>query len=106
MMTGKPKLYEALSGVKKPVILLTHAPDMFPKVPKSVNLTLAGHTHGGQIRLPFIGAIFTASKYFNRYVMGLIDENGRKMIVTRGLGVSIIPVRFNCLPELTVIEFE
>lgn len=105
LMTGKPDIYKAINGVKAPTILLTHSPDMFVKVPENINLTLAGHTHGGQIRLPFIGPIFTASNFGDKYSKGLIEENGRKLITTTGIGTSILPVRFNCLPEIVVIEF-
>ncbi len=103
--TRKPNVYHALKGAKNPTILLTHSPDLFPKIPESVNLTLAGHVHGGQIRIPFIGAVVIPSKYGNRYSQGLIAEKDKKMIVTRGIGTSILPLRFNCSPEIVVIEF-
>ena len=106
LMTGRPDINKALENTKNPVILLTHTPDIFPQVPKHVNLTLAGHTHGGQVRLPFIGAIFTASDYGEKYIKGYIEEDTKKMFVTRGIGVSILPFRFNCVPEINVIEFE
>lgn len=109
LITGNPSVVKALNGVKAPVILLTHHPDMFTLVPYGVNLTLAGHTHGGQIRLPFIGALIVPSQFGNKYAMGLIEEKSdnktKKMIVTKGIGTSIIPVRFNCIPEIVVIEF-
>lgn len=104
-MTAIPDIYEALKETKQPTILLTHTPDVFPKVPKEVNLTLAGHTHGGQIRLPLLGALVVPSDYGNKYSAGLIVEKGKKLLVTRGIGVSILPVRFNCPPEIVVIEF-
>ena len=104
-MTGKPNIYEALDGTKSPTILLTHSPDMFVKVPEDINLTLAGHTHGGQVRIPFIGPIFTASNFGDKYTKGLIEEEGKKLITTTGIGTSIFPVRFNCFPEIVVIEF-
>ena len=105
MMTAFPNMADALKGTKTPTILLTHTPDVFPDIPRNVNLTLAGHTHGGQVRLPIIGPIFTASNYGNKYAIGLVDENGKKLITTRGIGVSILPFRFNCPPEIVVIEF-
>ena len=105
MMTAFPNIDDALKGTKSPTILLTHTPDIFPDVPKNVNLTLAGHTHGGQVRIPIIGPIFTASNYGNKYAIGFIEENGKKLITTRGIGVSILPFRFNCPPEIVVIEF-
>ena len=106
MMTAFPDVEDALKGAKLPTILLTHTPDVFPDVPKNVNLTLAGHTHGGQVRIPIIGPIFTASNYGNKYAIGLVEENGKKLITTRGIGVSILPFRFNCPPEIVVIEFK
>lgn len=105
MMTAFPNMEDALKGTKTPTILLTHTPDVFPDIPRNVNLTLAGHTHGGQVRLPIIGPIFTASNYGNKYAIGFIEENGKKLITTRGIGVSILPFRFNCPPEIVVIEF-
>lgn len=104
-MTASPNIYEALENTKSPTILLTHTPDIFPKVPSDVNLTLAGHTHGGQVRLPLLGALIVPSDYGNKYSSGLIEEKGKKMIVTNGIGVSILPIRFNCPPEVVVIEF-
>ena len=98
-------MYKALGTIDKPAILLSHTPDIFPKVPKSVNITLAGHTHGGQVRIPIFGPIFTASAYHDKYAKGLIIEKGKKLITTTGIGVSILPIRFNCLPEVVVIEF-
>ena len=106
MMTAFPNVEDALKGTKSPTILLTHTPDVFPDVPNNVNLTLAGHTHGGQIRIPIIGPIFTASNYGNKYAISLVEENDKKLITTRGIGVSILPFRFNCPPEVVVIKFK
>lgn len=105
LKTRTPDIDKALENTENPTILLTHSPDVFPKVPLGVNLTLAGHVHGGQVRIPFWGAILIPSKYGNRYSMGLIEETGRKIIVTKGIGTSILPVRFNCPPEIVVIDF-
>lgn len=108
LQTGNPNIYLTLDGTgDNPTLLLTHSPDVFVDVPKgNVKLTLAGHVHGGQIRLPLVGAIIIPSKYGNRFSQGLIEENGRKMIVTKGIGTSILPVRFNCKPEIVVINFK
>ncbi len=106
LQTGKPDIIKALSKAKNPVILLTHNPDMFFDVPDNVNLILAGHTHGGQVRLPFTGALITPSMYGNRLTYGFINENNKKMIVTSGIGTSILPVRFNCRPEIVIVNFE
>lgn len=104
MQTGTPDLKKALPIDKKPVILLSHTPDILPDVPYSVNLTLAGHLHGGQVRLP--KAVTVPSKFGKKYANGFYDDNGKKIYTTYGLGTSILPVRFNCPPEITVITFD
>jgi predicted MPP superfamily phosphohydrolase len=86
-----------------PVILLAHEPDIFPKVPERVALTLSGHTHGGQVRL-FGYSPIVPSKYGNRFAYGHVVEEGRHLIVSGGLGTSILPVRFGVPPEILVIE--
>lgn len=104
--TGTPDMASALKNTKSPVILLSHSPDIFPDVPPSVDLTLAGHTHGGQVKIPFWGAIITSSVYGTKYAEGKIRDGGKKMIVTKGIGTSLLPLRFNCRPEIVVLEFE
>lgn len=87
-----------------PVILAVHEPDIFTKVPDRVSLTLAGHTHGGQIRLPFVWPEFVPSRYGARFAYGHIVERGRHMIVSGGLGVSSVPIRIGVPPEIVRIE--
>lgn len=106
VITKHSKLKMALDQTAKPLILLSHSPDIFPQVPSSVDLTLAGHTHGGQVVFPFGKALVVPSKYGTRYACGLCEEDGRKMIVGRGIGTSLLPVRFNCRPEILLIEIE
>lgn len=84
-------------------ILLSHSPDPFPQAPRDVGLMLAGHTHCGQIRLPLIGAISTISAYGERYACGRIDENGRTLVVSAGLGTSILPLRIGAVPDLWLV---
>lgn len=84
-------------------IVLSHSPDVFPDVPARVALTLAGHTHGGQVRLPWLGAPVVPSKYGGRYAAGLIEEQGRRLFVTSGIGTSIVPVRFGVPPEIAEV---
>jgi len=83
-----------------PVVLLAHEPDIFPKVPERVALTLAGHTHGGQIRLPLIWPAFVPSKFGARYAYGHVVERNRHLIVSGGLGTSGIPARLGVPPEV------
>ena len=82
-------------------LAFTHNPDIFPEIPASVNLTIAGHTHGGQVYLPFIGRPVVPSTYGDRYAIGYIEENGKAMYVSSGVGTSILPVRFMVPPEIT-----
>ncbi len=105
LQTGKPDIDKAIENAKNPIILLTHSPDIFPDIWQDINLTLAGHVHGGQIRIPFIGAVIIPSKYGNKYSQGYISEDKQKMIVTKGIGTSILPIRFNCKPDIVVIDF-
>ena len=87
-----------------PVLLMVHEPDIFPHVPPRVALTLAGHTHGGQIRLPFIWPHFVPSRYGARYAYGHVVERDRHLIISGGLGTSIIPARLGVPPEIVHIE--
>ncbi|HEV2815655.1 MAG TPA: metallophosphoesterase [Allosphingosinicella sp.] len=91
----------ALPGAR---ILLSHSPDPFPRLPGDVGLMLAGHTHCGQIRLPFVGAVSTMSRYGQRYACGLVRERGRTLIVTAGLGTSGLPLRLGAVPDLWLVR--
>jgi predicted MPP superfamily phosphohydrolase len=87
-----------------PVILMAHEPDIFPKVPGRVALTLAGHTHGGQIRVPGLWQHFVPSKYGARYAYGHVVEDNRHLIVSGGIGTSGFPARLGVPPEIVLIE--
>ncbi|MDE2446338.1 MAG: metallophosphoesterase [Alphaproteobacteria bacterium] len=86
-----------------PIIHMAHEPDLFPEIPDRVSLTLSGHTHGGQVRL-FGYSFITPSSYGNRFAYGHVVENGKHLIVSGGLGCSIIPIRFGMPPEIVVLE--
>jgi uncharacterized protein len=86
-----------------PVLLLAHEPDIFAHLPDRIALTLAGHTHGGQIRLPLIWPVFVPSKYGARYAYGHVVEDGRHLIVSGGLGTSVIPARLGVPPEVVKV---
>jgi predicted MPP superfamily phosphohydrolase len=90
-------------GDSAPVILLAHEPDVFPRVPSRVSLTLSGHTHGGQVRL-FGYSPVVRSRYGNRYAYGHVVEGGRHMVVSGGLGCSILPVRIGVPPEIVMVD--
>lgn len=106
IQTGFPDVELALIGTEHPKILLSHNPDIYYDVHENVDLILAGHLHGGQIYLPLIGALSVPSKYGNKFVRGMIQENKNKMLVTNGLGTSILPIRFGSIPEIVVINGE
>jgi len=105
LWTRQPDIAGALGQVNgdDPVILLTHNPDIFPDVPPRVSLTLAGHTHGGQVNLPLVGRPVVPSKFGQRYAMGHVVEQGRHLFVSGGIGTSIVPVRFRVPPEIIVL---
>lgn len=86
-----------------PIIAITHNPDIFPELPTSITLTLAGHTHGGQVNFPFIGAPIVPSNFKQRYVAGHIIEDGKHLFVTTGIGTSGPAIRFRVPPELVVL---
>lgn len=82
-----------------PAILLAHEPDTFPEAPDRYVVTLSGHTHAGQIKV--LGRTpIVPSRYGSRYVHGLVVEDGRSLIVSAGLGVSILPLRIGTRPEI------
>ena len=96
----------AISSDTEPVILMTHNPDLFPDVPDRVSLTIAGHTHGGQVRLPFVGAPVIPSRFGVRFTAGHIVEGGRHLFVATGIGTSILPVRFRVPPAISLLTIE
>jgi hypothetical protein len=86
-----------------PVILLAHEPDIFVDVPERISLTIAGHTHGGQVRIPFVPPVWTPSAFGARFAYGHIVETGRHLIVSGGLGCSKVPLRLGVPPEIVRI---
>lgn len=99
-----PATLMALRRLKGPKLILSHSPDPFPKLGGDVFLTLAGHTHCGQIAPPLIGPLSTMSDYGRRYACGLVREDGRTLIVTAGLGTSGIPLRLGAVPDMWLVE--
>lgn len=92
-----------LIPVEAAVVAFTHDPAVFPDIPSRAALTLAGHTHGGQVSIPFWGALFIPGRSPLRYVYGHVAENGNDLYVTSGIGTTALPVRFNAPPEIVVI---
>ena len=87
-------------------LLLAHHPEQFERYCESgIDLALCGHTHGGQLRLPFIGGVIAPHQgFFPKYDAGLYEQGNTKMIISRGLGNSLFPLRINNRPELVVVE--
>jgi predicted MPP superfamily phosphohydrolase len=98
--------YSLLTGLSpdKPTIVLVHDPVWFAHLPAGPHLMLAGHTHGGQIRLPGIGIVRNATKAPLRWSHGLIEESGQYLYVTSGIGTSGLPVRWGVPPEFAVLD--
>lgn len=82
---------------------LSHSPDAFPAALGGPALMLSGHTHGGQIRLPFIGALVLPLEH-RKYDRGWFSERHRRLYVTSGLGTSLPPLRLLCPPEVVVLS--
>jgi predicted MPP superfamily phosphohydrolase len=91
------------------VLLLAHHPDQLIDVPSRVGLTLSGHTHGGQVVLPWLGALHTGSDYGQRFAQGLVFASGpgsARGFVSRGLGTTFLPLRFGCPAEVVELHLE
>ena len=108
MRSGRADLRRALRDVPAagPAILLSHIPDIFPKVPDAVVLTVSGHTHGGQIRLPLLGPLVTMSRLPRNMTRGLHIDGERHLYVSSGIGTSGLPFRFGVRPEVTMLTIQ
>ncbi|MDZ4742132.1 MAG: metallophosphoesterase [Verrucomicrobiota bacterium] len=106
LWTEKLDFQKAFSGTQGAFqIVLMHNPDTFEKWDRpGSHMILSGHTHGGQVNIPFFGAPIVPSKYGNKYAQGLFQKGNTRMYVNRGLGSIAPPVRFNCRPEIALIE--
>jgi predicted MPP superfamily phosphohydrolase len=101
----EPSYVSALRDVPEadPAIVLSHWPDAFASAPDSVALTIAAHSHCGQVNLPLLGRIVHASTGSKIWPCGLYDVRKRKLYVTGGVGVSVLPARFRQPPEIGII---
>ena len=90
------------------MVLLSHRPELMDLYKKyQIDLVFAGHTHGGQIRLPLVGALIAPNQgLFPKYDAGRYDEEGSTMFVSRGLGNSLVPFRLFNRPELVVVTLK
>lgn len=102
-------LERALAGISdddpRPRLLLAHSPDIMAEAVGRVDVVLTGHTHGGQVRFPVVGPLLRATRHEagKRFVMGLRRAGRTLCFTNRGLGTVLIPIRFNCRPEVAVI---
>lgn len=87
-------------------VILTHSPDIAPRLPRDARLLLAGHTHCGQGVLPIYGPVTSVSHFKDHYRCGLVLDPGLAVIVTGGLGTSGPPLRFGAPPDLWLITLE
>lgn len=85
-------------------VWLSHTPDVFPSIPVSADLALVGHTHCGQIGYPWGGSPVSMSKYGEKYMCGVVREDEKTMVVSAGLGNSVLPMRLFIQPELWLVE--
>lgn len=96
-------MWRAMARLPGHRLVLSHSPDIVPDLPGPVALVAAGHTHCGQISLPLIGRLATASRYGERFACGLIRDRGQAVVVSAGLGTSIVPLRYGVPPDLWLI---
>lgn len=107
LRTGRPDPEAALDGASEAgsALLLTHNPDLAETLDDArVGLTLAGHTHGGQVSLPLVGSPFVPSAFGQKYVQGLVRAPHGQVFVTRGIGTVFPPIRLNCPPEIALLS--
>ncbi len=100
------KLKELIGDYKGYKILLSHRPEYFESyITSGIDLALTGHAHGGQVRIPFIGGLVAPNQGFlPKYTSGVYSKGSTDMVVSRGLGNSIIPIRINNTPELVIVK--
>lgn len=98
---------KAFNGVDStPVIAFTHSPDIFPYIPDYVNITFAGHTHGGQVYIPFYGPLEKPTHLLGKYIKGLYSEGSKKLFVSSGIGNSHYKIRLFNIPEIVIADFK
>jgi predicted MPP superfamily phosphohydrolase len=96
--------FGALKPLKGAKVVLTHSPDIFPQVPVDVDVVLAGHTHCGQIAWPWGGSPATMSDYGDLYACGVVEQHGKTLVTSAGLGTSLLPIRMFTHPEVWLVE--
>lgn len=104
-LRAQPSYLEMLADLpeREPVVTMAHWPDVFSTAPERVALTLAGHSHCGQMNLPFVGRPIAVSPGARRWPCGLYEDRGRWLYVSGGVGTSVLPARFNQPPEIALV---
>ena len=97
---------KAFNNAEKPIIAFTHSPSIFRLLPNNVNMTFAGHTHGGQVYLPGFGPLAKPRGYKGIYVKGFYEKQGKTMFVSSGIGCSHLKARLFNLPEIVIADFK
>ncbi|HKT75861.1 MAG TPA: metallophosphoesterase [Sphingobium sp.] len=104
--TGKPDIpgtLEAMAALGGAPVILSHGPDTFPLLPDRRLLTLAGHTHCGQVALPIAGIVYVPSRYGTRYACGLYRQGDKTLLVSGGIGTSGLPIRLLAPPDVWLV---
>ena len=96
---------KAFKKTLAPRLVITHNPDTYYDIANQTNMIFAGHTHGGQFVIPYMRPLFVPSKYGAKFASGLVENERNKIIISKGLGTSILPIRLNCKPEIIIIDF-
>ncbi len=107
---GRDDLAAAIKGVddRSAKVLLTHGPNILTAAADNrIDIVLAGHTHGGQVRLPLIGAVVVpGQELFPQYDYGLFSSKSTTMVINGGLGESVLPIRFGNKPEIVLVTLQ
>ena len=105
---GSYNLLSALKNVPEDAcrILLSHNPDVnedIENLNERIDFIISGHTHGGQIVIPFVGALYIPSSFGQKYLAGLVKDQERQTYISRGLGLFFAPIRINCPPDVSLL---
>ncbi|WP_037489982.1 metallophosphoesterase [Sphingobium indicum] len=101
-----PDTLAAMARLGGAPLILSHGPDVFPALPDAPSLTLVGHSHCGQVALPFVGIVYVPSKYGTRYGCGLYRDGAKTMIVAAGVGTSGLPIRMLAPPDIWLVRIK
>jgi predicted MPP superfamily phosphohydrolase len=108
LFEGKPKVSMLKENSKNFTIAICHNPDFFSDYKNQIHydLGLSGHTHGGQVNFFGLYAPYTSSKYGQKYLKKIVHEGNRDIVLTRGIGNGMLPIRFFAMPEILEINLE